>query len=145
MHASKHDRCLILEGACAAWAAQDMAAVKACIHREAVYWHHLPPGIWPIAGIVRGKQEIVRSLSLFLQDFDVVRYRPLKMTLDEDEVWDLRIAFEYGHKLTGQVFDGTARILTQFAGDKFRSFEIIHDVPRLRAFVELVSCMSVKA
>jgi hypothetical protein len=143
MHASKAGRRLILEGLCASWAVQDMAAVRACVHRQAVYRHHMPPGAWPIPGIVRGKQDIVRSLSHFLHDFDVIRYCPLKIAPDGDD-WDLRVAFEYAHKLTGHSFDGTARIKAQIDGDKLRSFEVIHDAPRLGAFFELVNRMSIE-
>jgi hypothetical protein len=144
MHASKRSQRLILEGVCASWAAQDFAAVRACIHRDAVYQHHLPAGAWPMHGIVRGKQEILGSLSGFLQDFDVIQYRPLKIVPD-GEFWDLRVAFEYGHKLTGHTLDGTARIKTLIDLDKVRLFEVIHDAPRLRAFFELVSRMSIEA
>ena len=144
MHASKRSQRWILEGVCASWAAEDMAAVRACIHHEAIYQHHLSAGAWPMDGTVHGKQDIVRSLSLFLQDFNVIRYRPLRIAPD-GEAWDLRIAFEYGHKLTGHTLDGTARIKTLIDLDKVRLFEVIHDAPRVCAFFELVRGMSIEA
>ena len=145
MHASKRDQRLILEGASAAWAAHDVACVRACVHRDAVYRHYLPPGAWPIPSTLRGKQNIAQALSHFLHDFDVIRYRPLKIARDDSGLWVSRITFQYAHKLTGHSFDGIARIRTQMEDDKIRSFEIIHDAPRLHAFFEMVSRMAVEA
>jgi hypothetical protein len=144
MHASKYSERSVLEGLCASWAAEDFTAVRACIHRDAVYQHHLPAGAWPMHGIVRGKQDILRSLSVFLQDFDVIGYRPLRIVPDGD-AWDLRVAFEYGHKRTGHALDGTARVKAVIDLDKVRLFEVIHDARRLRAFFELVRRMSIEA
>jgi ketosteroid isomerase-like protein len=145
MHASERDQRLILEGAAAAWAAHDLAAVKACVHRDAFYKHYLPPGAWPIPSSLRGKQNIVQSLSHFLHDFDVIRYRPLKIVSEGSGLWVSRITFQYAHKITGHSFEGTARIRTEMEDDKIRSFEIIHDAPRLHAFFEMVSRMGVEA
>jgi hypothetical protein len=144
MRASKSSQRLILDGVCAAWAAEDMAAVKACIHRHGTYKHHLPPGAWPIRRIVRGKQDIALALSRFLDDFDVLRYKPFRVAPDGD-AWDVRVEFEYGHRLTGHTFEGIARVKVLVDIDRVRSFEVIHDAPRLGAFLELVSRMSIEA
>ncbi len=121
-----------------------MAAVRACLHRDVIYRHHLPAGAWPIAGIVRGKDNLAQSLSHFLNDFDVIKYCPVKIALDEG-IWVSRVAFLYGHKLTGHTFEGTARTKALIEGDKIRSFEVIHDAARLRAFYELVCRMGIEA
>ncbi len=146
MHASKRDQRLIIEGACASWAVHDVAAVRACVHRDAVYKHYLPQGAWPIPGVVHGKHNLAQSLSQFLRDFHVTRYRPLKISFsDRHGLWVSRIAFQYEHRVTGHSFDGTARVKTLFDCDKILSIEILHDAPRLHAFFEMVSRMGIEA
>ena len=146
MHASKRDQRVLFEGVCASWVVHDVAAVKACVHAEAVYKHYLPQGVWPIPGEVRGKPSIARSLAHFLQEFHVCRYQPLRIGVgDRQGLLVSSIAFKYEHRATGHSFDGTARVKTQFDGDKIMSLEIFHDAPRVHAFLELVSCAGVEA
>ena len=137
-------RRLIVEGMYASWAAQDLRAVAACLHRDAVYKLHLPEGAWPIAGTVRGKQKIVTSLAEILRDFEVVEYRPLKITEDGDTATS-RAKIHYGHKATGLSYEASIRNVWRIEGDKVRHFEVFHDAARLRAFFEMVNRMSVEA
>ena len=65
---------LIIEATYASWAAQDLSLVGACLHDDAIYLVHLPPGAWFICGAVRGKSAILRSLGEILRDFEVVEY-----------------------------------------------------------------------
>jgi ketosteroid isomerase-like protein len=135
---------LVIEGIYASWAAQDLHAVAACLHRDATYTLHLPKGAWPIAGDVRGKRKIVTSLAEILRDFEVVEYRPLKIT-DADEVSTSRAKIHYGHRATGLSYEATIRNVWRIEGDKVRSFEVFHDAARLRAFFEMVNRTGVEA
>lgn len=135
---------LIIESIYASWAAQDLAAVSACLHRHAVYTLHLPADAWPLAGAVYGKQKIVTSLRDVLRDFEVVEYRPLKIT-NGDEVSTSRARIHYGHKATGLSYEATIRNVWRIEGDKVRSFEVFHDAARLRAFYEMVSRTGIEA
>ena len=134
----------IVEGMYASWAAHDVAAVGACLHRDAVYTLHLPEGAWPIAGNMRGKRKILTSLEEILRDFEVVEYRPLKVTEIGDVVTS-RAKIHYGHKATGLSYEANIRNVWRLEGDKIRNFEVFHDAARLRAFFEMVSRMSVEA
>lgn len=135
---------LVIEAAYASWAAQDLSAVAACVHRDAVYTLHLPEGSWPIVGDVCGKQRIVASLRGFLRDFEVIEYRPLKIT-ESDDIATSRAKIHYGHKATGLSYEATVRNVWRIEGDKVRHFEVFHDAAQLRAFFEMVSRMSVEA
>src|SRR5688572_6340583 len=99
---------LIVEAMYASWAAQTLSSVAGCLHRDATYTLHLPPGAWPIAGDVRGKRKIVTSLAEILRDFEVVEYRPLKIT-ESDDVATSRAKIHYGHKATGLSYEATIR------------------------------------
>ena len=135
---------LIIEAMYGSWAAQDLGSVAACLHRDAAYTLHLPEGAWPIAGAVRGRQEIVTSLAEILRDFEVIEYRPLKIA-KVDGLWTSRAKIHYGHKATGLSYEANIRNVWHIEGDKVRRFEVFHDAARLRAFFEMVSRMSVEA
>jgi ketosteroid isomerase-like protein len=135
---------LIVEATYASWAAQDLSAVAACLHRDAVYTLHLPEGSWPIAGNVCGKRKIVASLGDILRDFEVIEYRPLKIT-ESGDIATSRAKIHYGHKATGLSYEASIRNVWRIEGDKVRHFEVFHDAARLRAFFEMVSRMGVEA
>ena len=135
---------LIIEATYASWAAQDLTTVGACLHHDAVYLLHLPPGAWPISGAVRGKATILQSLADILRDFEVVEYRPLKIA-NVDGLWTSRARIHYGHRATGLSYEATIRNAWRFEGDRIRSFEVFHDAARLRAFFEMVSWMRIEA
>ena len=134
----------IIEAVYAAWAAHDVAAVSACLHPDVVYKLHLPTGAWPIAGTLRGKHNVIGSLTRFLRGFDVIEYKPLKISCDDALAVSVA-KIQYLHKPTGHLVDAISRNLVHVRGDKILYFEVIHDAERLRAFFEMVSRMSVEA
>lgn len=138
------NRRLIIEATYAGWAAQDLSLVASCLHRDAVYKLHLPPGAWPVSGLVRGKQTIMTSLGDILRDFDVLEYRPLKITEDHGEMKS-RAKIQYGHRATGLTYEATISNLWRIDGDKIRHMEVFHDAARLRAFFKMVNQTSVEA
>ena len=135
---------LVIEAVYASWAAQDLRSVAACLHPQAAYEVHLPQGAWPIAGEVRGKPAIVSLLAEIVRDFEVLEYRPLKISETDDKVAS-RAKIHYGHRATGLSYEATVRNVWHIEGDKVRHFEVFHDAARLRAFFEMVSRMSVEA
>ena len=136
---------LIVEAMYASWAAQDLTAVAACLHRDAVYRLHLPSDAWTISGDVRGRQGIITSLGEILRDFEVLEYRPVKITNEGDGIAKSRAKIQYGHKATGLSYEATISNKWQIAGDKIVRFEVFHDAQRLRAFFEMVNRMTVEA
>jgi ketosteroid isomerase-like protein len=135
---------LIIEATYASWAAQDLSLVGACLHDDAIYLVHLPPGAWFMCGAVRGKSAILRSLGEILRDFEVLEYRPLKIT-DADGLWTSRARIHYGHRATRLSYEATVRNLWRIDDDRIRCFEAFHDAPRLRAFFEMVNRMRIEA
>jgi ketosteroid isomerase-like protein len=135
---------VIIEATYASWAAQDLSTVGACLHDDAVYQLHLPPGAWSICGAVRGKSTILKSLGDILRDFEVLEYRPLKIS-DADGLWTSRARIHYGHRATGLSYEATIRNVWKIEGDRIRRFEVFHDAARLRAFFEMVSRMRIEA
>lgn len=138
------NRRLIIEATYAGWAAQDLPLVASCLHRDAVYTLHLPPGAWPLAGHVRGKQAIMMSLGEILRDFEVLEYRPLKITENDDNLKS-RAKIHYGHRATGLTYEATISNIWRIDGDKIRHIEVFHDAARLRAFFKMAKRTGVEA
>lgn len=134
---------LIIEATYASWAAQDLSMVGACLHDDAIYLVHLPPGAWFICGAVRGKSAILRSLGEILRDFEVLEYRPLKIT-GADGLWTSRARINYRHRATGLSYEASVRNVWSIDDDRIRRFEAFHDAARLRAFFEMVSRMRIE-
>jgi ketosteroid isomerase-like protein len=140
---SRHQR-LIIEATHTAWAAGDLATIGACIHDDAQWLVHLPPGAWPLAGAMQGKPQVMRSLRTVARDFEVLEYVPLKI-VRHDGFWLSRARIGYRHRATGLVYDGTVSNFWQFERDKIIMCEAFHDAARLRAFFEMVSRIGAEA
>ena len=109
-----------------------------CLHEQAVSLIHLPAGTWPMSGPLIGKRAVLGALSAVADSFQVVEYRPLKMT-GEDGVWTCRARIHYGHRATGLSYEATTRNVWKVRGDRIISYEVFHDTKRLRAFYRLVN------
>ena len=138
------DEQYLVEGILASWAAQDLDTVELGLHRDAVYKLYLPESAWPIAGVVRGRQKIITCLANFLQDFDVVEYKLLKVTSGEGQ-FSTQVKLHYGHRPTGLSYEATIRNMGRISGDKISYFEVYHDTAKLRAFYEMVTRMTIEA
>lgn len=136
---------LIVESIYASWAGHDLPAVAGCLHRDAVYTLHLPKGAWSITGDVRGKSSIVAALTEVRRHFEVLEYRPLKVTEEDISITTSRAKIHYVHRATGLSYEATIRNRWRIEGDKVRHFEVFQDAARLRAFFEMVNRMNVEA
>ena len=68
----------------ASWAVHDMAAVRACMHRDAVYRHYLPRARGPSPASCAASRTSPSRCRTSCSDFDVIRYRPLKIAFDDE-------------------------------------------------------------
>ena len=138
MRVGSGDYRFVIEAMLSAWAARDFATIGACIHDDAEWLVHLPPGTWPLSGSVLGKPQVMRSLRTIARDFAVLEYRPLKI-VPHDGFWSSRVRIGYGHRATGLTYEATITNFWQFERDKIVMCESFHDAARLRAFLEMVS------
>ena len=135
---------LILEADYTAWASEDLAMLGDCLHEQAVSIIHMPRGTWPMSGPLVGKPAVLGALAAVARAFEVVEYRPLKMSC-EAGVWTCRARIHYGHRATGLSYEATTRNVWKVVGDRIVSYEVFHDAARLRAFYGMVSRASVDA
>jgi hypothetical protein len=138
------DERYLVEGTLASWAAHDLETVRLSLHKDAIYRLHLLEGAWPIAGVVRGRQNIIACLNDFLRQFDVLEYRLLRLAA-KDGCFATQVKLHYGHKPTGLSYEATVRNKGRLCGDKILYFEVYHDTARLKAFYEMVTRMTVEA
>ena len=129
---------LIVEAAYTAWASEDLAMLGQCLHEQAVSLIHMPTGTWPMSGPLIGKPAVLGALAAVARNFEVVDYRPLKMS-GEAGVWKCRARIHYGHRGTGLSYEATTRNVWKVLGDRIISYEVFHDAARLRAFYRMVS------
>jgi ketosteroid isomerase-like protein len=129
---------LIVEAAYTAWASEDLAMLGDCLHEQTVSLIHMPPGTWPMSGPLLGKPAVLGALAAVARNFQVVEYRPLKMT-GGDGIWTCRARIHYGHRTTGLSYEATTRNVWKVLGDRIISYEVFHDAGRLRAFYKMVS------
>ena len=115
-----------------------------CLHDNAVSLIHMPAGAWPMSGPLRGKPAVLGALGKVSRDFEVVEYRPLKMT-GADGVWTCRARIHYGHRATGLCYGATISNVWKIVGDRITSYEVFHDTARLRAFFEMVNRIDIGA
>jgi ketosteroid isomerase-like protein len=97
---------LILEAAYASWDKEDLSLLDQCLHKNAVSFIRLPPGTWPMSGVLRGKTAVLDALNRVARDFAVVEYRPVKMS-GGDGIWTCRARVHYAHRASGLSYEAT--------------------------------------
>lgn len=138
------DGSILLEAGYAAWAAGDLDALMACFADDVAFAIHLPPEVVPFAGLVVGKEDLARQLTIIMGDFDILEYRPARITA-AGNTFHSQISFVFRHKATGLKYEGTARHIWRVQDDKIVHFEEFHDTERTRAFFNLLASYASKS
>jgi ketosteroid isomerase-like protein len=129
---------LLIEAAYASWDEEDLSLLGSVLHANAVSHIRLPPGAWPMSGILRGKRAILDGLGSVAKNFEVAEYRPITMR-GNDGVWTCRARVQYAHRQSGLVYQATNTNVWTIIGDKITGYDSIHDAELLRTFFQLVS------
>jgi ketosteroid isomerase-like protein len=129
---------LLVEAAYASWDEEDLSLLASVLHENAVSHIRLPPGTWPMAGVLRGKSAVLGGLSRVAQNFEVAEYRPVKMK-GEDGIWTCRARVQYAHRSSGLIYKATISNIWTVVGDKITGYEVVHDAELLRTFFQLVN------
>ena len=134
---------LLVEAAYASWDEEDLSLLGSVLHENAVSHIRLPPGTWPMTGVLRGKRAILSGLGSVSQNFEVAEYRPLTMR-GKDGEWTCRARVQYAHRQSGLVYQATITNVWTIIGDKITSYDSIHDAELLRTFFQLVNGLKEK-
>jgi ketosteroid isomerase-like protein len=95
--------------------------------------------IFPFSGEWRGREAIVNCWHKIGAAFDVIRF-DIRSIATSGDVIRCQISYELLHTASGEVIDGTCRLVLEVQnGQNVREREY-NDVERLRAFMRLCEC-----
>lgn len=126
----------VVKGLVAAWTLQDVDATLAYIHEDADYSLNNGTDPEPSAVVFKGRHDIGRVLQRFCQDWDILRYSAGPW-LDDGTTLRGQVAFSYRHRESGEVFEGTKRIVWRVDGRKVVACDEYIDGALLTAFLRM--------
>jgi hypothetical protein len=139
------DERLVIEAMCAMWAAGDLEGVLSGFSRDVTFGVCGPASASSFLKEGRGRDLLGRRLGDLSAEFDVLRFRPLQIVRDEGAWLHCRVDYQYLHRPTGMDIDGTMRNNCCLIGGRIVRYEVIHDAPRMAAFLDLVRLKTAKA
>jgi ketosteroid isomerase-like protein len=120
----------------ACWRVQDLDLAVAHAHPEIVYTIHNGRDASPFSGVYRGP-EACRDLGYaVLSDFDYLAYEPTIVGV-EGEIVRAQVFFRYRHRPTGNLIEGTRRLVFEIKDRLIIRLDSYEDAQRLEAFMRL--------
>jgi ketosteroid isomerase-like protein len=120
----------------ACWEAQDVELTAMHFHDDIVYELHSVTRELPYTGVTRGKEPVRDVLFTILKDFDYLKYKSHINSVEGDVV-RAQVAFLYRHRQSGEVLDGTRRLVFQIKDDLIIRMDRYHDDRLVDAFMRL--------
>jgi ketosteroid isomerase-like protein len=85
-----------------------------------------------------GRATLVQRLRAFLESYEVRQFAITSATPSGDNI-HFRVAYDYRSRSTGLDIQGVQRHFWTVRGNEITSFTVLHDAPRLGAFLELTA------
>lgn len=120
----------------ASWGVQDVELTAEHFHESIVYELHVAGDILPVGGITRGKTACRDALFTILRDFDYLKYEPTINSVIGNTV-RAQVAFKYRHRPTGEILEGTRRLVFKLRDGLILRIDGYHDVRLVEAFIRL--------
>jgi ketosteroid isomerase-like protein len=118
------------------WRVQDLEMAVAHGHPDLVYTIHNGSDASPLAGIYRGP-EACRDLGYaMLAVFDYLTYEPTIISA-EDSFVRAQVNFCYRHRATGNIIEGTRRLVFEIRDSLIYRLDSFEDTLRLEAFMRM--------
>lgn len=118
------------------WAVQDVEWAIAHYAEDAVYELHVDPSAALVDRVYRGRDACRVALYALLKDFDYLKYEPVINSVKGDTV-RARVAFQYCHRATGEILEGSRRLVFQVRNDFIVRVDGYYDAELFSAFVRL--------
>jgi ketosteroid isomerase-like protein len=118
----------------ASWSAQDVELAAMHFHDDMVYELHSATRELPYTGITRGRAACRDLLFTIIQDFDYLKYESLINCVWGDFV-RAQVAFLYQHRQSGEILDGTRRLVFRLKDGLIIRMDRYHDDRRVGAFM----------
>lgn len=118
------------------WSVQDLAMAVAQAHPDVVYTIHNGRDASPLAGVYRGP-EACRDLGYaMLAEFDYLNYEPTIVAV-EDNIVRAQVNFRYRHRKTGNIIEGSRRLVFEIKEGLIYRLDSYEDTRRLEAFMRM--------
>ena len=120
----------------ACWSVQDLEMAVAHAHPEFVYTIHNGRDASPLAGVYRGPDECRDLGYAMLAEFDYLNYEPAIVGV-EDNIVRAQVNFRYRHRATGNIIEGSRRLVFEIKDDLIYRLDSYEDTLRLEAFMRM--------
>jgi ketosteroid isomerase-like protein len=130
----------LISAALADYATQEMQRFPTYLHNDIVYVLYLDQTLLPFAGEVVGKSTFLERLQEMRADFEYLLWDPSPPRPLDRETVQAAVTFRYRHRKTGEILDGTYRLIFKVGNDLLiHRIEEYHDVERVHAFMRLLA------
>lgn len=120
----------------ASWRVQDVEWTLEHLHDDIVYEIHADTAEHPFFKVMRGKEACRDALFNILKDFDYLKYEPTINSVKGNTVRS-SIAFRYRHRPTGEVLEGSRRLVFKLQDGLIARIDGYHDAKLVEAFIRL--------
>jgi ketosteroid isomerase-like protein len=120
----------------ASWEAQDVELTSMHFHEDIIYELHSVTRELPYAGVTRGREACRDIMFTILKDFDYLKYEA-RINRVEGEVVRTHVSFIYRHRESGEVLEGTRRLVFVVRDGFIVRLERFHDDECVDAFIRL--------
>ena len=126
----------VVESFFMSWEAQDVELAVSHYHDDIVYELHSETTELPYTGITRGKAATRDVLYSIIKDFDYLKYQATIHSV-EDDIVRTQVAFQYQHRRSGQILEGTRRLVFQVKDGLIVRMDRFHDERLVDGFMRL--------
>ena len=120
----------------ASWRVQDVELAVEHFHEDIVYELHVHTPEQPFSRMRRGKEACREGLFSILKDFDYLKYEPTINSINGNVV-RAGVVFKYRHRATGEILEGTRRLVFELKDGLIIRIDGFHDARLVAAFMRL--------
>ncbi len=127
----------ILEAVVTAFELQDIETIASYFDDDADFAIFAPADQLRSGGSIKGRLALIRRLTSFLGDFDVLQFSA-RTFLPADEGWRAQIDYCFRHRLSGEKIDGGMRVVAAFKDGRIIQWREYQDASRIEAYLRLI-------
>jgi ketosteroid isomerase-like protein len=120
----------------ACWSVQDVERTAEHFHHSVIYELHVADSQLPLGRVRRGKAECRDALFEILKDFDYLKYEATIISVVGNTV-RASVAFKYRHRPTGEILEGTRRLVFKVRDGLILRIDGYHDARLVEVFMRL--------
>jgi ketosteroid isomerase-like protein len=118
------------------WSVQDLEMAVAHGHPDIVYTIHNGRDASPFSGAYRGREGCRDLGYAVLAEFDYLAYEPTIVSV-EDSIVRAHVFFRYRHRATGNLIEGSRRLVFEIRDGLIYRLDSYEDSRRLEAFMRM--------